>query len=103
MRFVGQAEIHAVLAEWPEHGDALRAWTFEIKHRWWRSTAELAADFRNVDASRIPAVIFYLPPAGLQIETLIDFRLGIVLATGFRPPAVMLDRALETWDSRRDH
>jgi mRNA-degrading endonuclease HigB of HigAB toxin-antitoxin module len=103
MRFVGQTEICALLAAWPEHGDALRAWASEIKYRWWKSAEDLVADFRDVDASRNPVVVFYLVPVGLRIETLINFRLGIVLVTDFRPHALMSARSLETWDARRDH
>jgi mRNA-degrading endonuclease HigB of HigAB toxin-antitoxin module len=104
MRFVGQTEIFAFLATSPGHGDTVRAWAGEIKHRNWKSAAELAADFQSVDISDVPVVIFYLsPPASLRISTLIDFRLGIVLVTGVQPPAAMSDHFLQSWDAHRDH
>jgi mRNA-degrading endonuclease HigB of HigAB toxin-antitoxin module len=95
MRFVGQTEIFAFLAAWPVHGDTVRAWAGEIKRCRWMSAAELAADFQNVDISGVPVVVFYLRPASLRIDTLIDFRLGIVLVTGVQPPAAMPDRFLK--------
>lgn len=64
---------------------------------------ELAADFQDIDSSRIPVVIFYLAPTGLRVETLIDFRLGIVLLTGFQRPAVMTARAPKIWNARHDN
>jgi mRNA-degrading endonuclease HigB of HigAB toxin-antitoxin module len=103
MRFVGQTEIFAFLATWPGHGDAVRAWAAEIKHRSWKLAAELTADFQNVDISRVPIVVFYLAPAALRIETLIDFRLGVVLVTDVQTPAAMPDRFLQSWDTHRDH
>jgi hypothetical protein len=81
VRFVGQTEIASFLLEWPEYAEPLQAWLTEMKHRRWPSADALAVDFPNVDASRAPVLVFYLLPAGIRIETLVDFRNGIVLLT----------------------
>lgn len=103
MRFVGQAEVYAALAASPADGDALRAWTSEVKHRIWTSAGELAADFQNVDVSGLPVVVFYVAPTALRIETLINFRLGVVLVTAIQRPAVTLNRFSQTLGARHDH
>jgi mRNA-degrading endonuclease HigB of HigAB toxin-antitoxin module len=100
MRFVGQTEIAAFLAECPDRGDGLRAWLMEMKHRTWGSADALAADFLNVDVSGLPFVIFYLEPIGLRIETLIDFRNGVVLLTTIRRSAMMPDHSRQTWNAQ---
>jgi mRNA-degrading endonuclease HigB of HigAB toxin-antitoxin module len=103
MRFVGQTEIAAFLAEYPGDSDGLRAWLAEMKHRSWSSPDALAADFLKVDASSLPAVIFYLEPIALRIETLIDFRNGVVLLTAIQRPAMTSGHSCQTWNAHRDH
>jgi mRNA-degrading endonuclease HigB of HigAB toxin-antitoxin module len=103
MRFVGQTEIAAFLAECPDQSDGLRAWLAEMKHRTWGSADALAADFLNIDASGLPTVIFYLEPTALRIETLIDFRNGVVLLTAIQRPAMMPSHSRQTWNAHRDH
>jgi mRNA-degrading endonuclease HigB of HigAB toxin-antitoxin module len=103
MRFVGQAEIAAFLAECPDQSDGLRAWLAEMKHRTWGSVDALAADFLNVDASGLPRVIFYLEPTSLRIETLIDFRNGVVLLTSIQRPAMAPGGLRQAWNAHRDH
>jgi mRNA-degrading endonuclease HigB of HigAB toxin-antitoxin module len=61
--------------------EMLRAWMCEIRHCAWANELELIAAFPSVDLSNVPAVIFVLASAAIRIETLIDFRLGIVLLT----------------------
>jgi hypothetical protein len=100
---MGQTEIAAFLGAWPPYGDTVRAWLTEIKQRQWLSAPELAADFRQVDTSGLPLVIFYLAPLAVRIETLINFRLGIVLLTRIDPPAVGHGEHRQYWDVRRDH
>jgi mRNA-degrading endonuclease HigB of HigAB toxin-antitoxin module len=99
MRFVGQTEIAAFLAECPDRSEGLRAWLAEMKHRNWDSADALVADFVNVDASSLPAVIFYLKPTALRIETLIDFRNGVVLLTAIQTSG----HSLQAWNAHRDH
>jgi mRNA-degrading endonuclease HigB of HigAB toxin-antitoxin module len=103
MRFLGQTEIAAFLAECPDESGGLRAWLAEMKHRNWGSVDALAADFLNVDASDLPAVIFYLEPTALRIETLIDFRNGVVLLTAIQRPAMRSGHSRQTGNTRRDH
>ena len=103
MRFVGQTEIAAFLAECPDQSDGLRAWLAQMKHRNWGSVDALVVDFLNVDASDLPAVIFYLEPTALRIETLIDFRNGVVLLTAIRRPAMTSGHSRPTWNAHRDH
>jgi mRNA-degrading endonuclease HigB of HigAB toxin-antitoxin module len=103
MRFVGQTEIAAFLAECPDQRDGLQAWLAEMKHRSWGSADALAADFLNVDASALPAVIFHLKPTALRIETLIDFRNGVVLLTAIQRPAITSSHSRQTWNAHRDH
>jgi mRNA-degrading endonuclease HigB of HigAB toxin-antitoxin module len=103
MRFLGQTEIGAFLAAWPAYNDTVRAWLTEVKQRRWSSPAELAGDFREVDASSPPLVIFCLAPFAIRIETLIHFRLGIVLLTRIEPPAVGYGEHHQSGDARRDH
>jgi len=103
MKFAGQTEIAAYLSEWPEQGDDVRAWLSEMKRRAWSSAADLVRDFQNVDASHSPLVIFYLVPVGPRIETLINFRLGVVLLTRIEPYTTTLGRTSQTWNAPRDH
>lgn len=103
MRFAGQTEVAIFLAECPDQGDGLRAWLTEMKHRTWGSADALAVDFLNVDVSCLPVVIFYLEPTALRIETLIDFRNGVVLLTAIQRLAMTPDRSLPTWNAHRDH
>lgn len=88
MRFVGHNEIAAFLARWPGYGPPVRAWVFEVKHRHWDSAAALEADFGHVDISALPIVIFHLQPITLRINTVIDFRRGIVLLTAIKQIAL---------------
>jgi mRNA-degrading endonuclease HigB of HigAB toxin-antitoxin module len=103
MRFVGQTEVAAFLAECPDQSDGLRAWLAEMKHRSWGSANALAADFLNVDASGLPTVIFYLEPTALRIETLIDFRNGVVLLTAIHRSSMTPGHSRQTWNAHRDH
>ena len=59
--------------------DALRAWVYELAHRDFESAAGLAAAFRQVDLSALSIAIFRLSSAPVRIDTLIDFRTGVVL------------------------
>lgn len=102
MRFVGQTEIAGFLAHSPAYGDTLRAWVAEMRHGRWASVGALAADFHDVDASALPTVNFYPPSSKLRIETIIDFRLGIVLLVTIDPRGSLRGNS-QTWKARRDH
>lgn len=84
MKFLGQAEAAAFLRGHPTQADKLQAWLSEIRFRSWHNAAALAADFRNVDASASPRVVFRFGRPALVIETLMDFRNEIVLLTAIR-------------------
>ena len=90
MKFLGQHEALAFLRQHPARADTVRAWLAEIRNRNWPSAEAMAADFRAIDATDLPRVVFDLDPAGIQIETLVDFRNGVVLLTGFRRTAALL-------------
>jgi hypothetical protein len=103
LRFVGQSEVAAFVAQLPAYGDTVRAWVSEMKHRNWLSAAAFATDFKNVDASNLPAVIFYLAPPGLRIETLVDFRAGIIMLVAIEPSTVWRGNQLQPWNTQSDH
>src|SRR5687768_11919937 len=103
MRFVGQTEIAAFLADSPDQGDGVRAWLAEVKHRRWASAEALARDFLNVDVSAVPIVIFYLETRALRIETLINFRNGVVLLTAIERLVMSHGHSRQTWNMHRDH
>jgi hypothetical protein len=84
MKFLGLAEAALFLREHPKQAEALRAWLGEIQHRKWCSYEALAADFQYVDITFPPRAIFRLGQPALEIDTLMDFRNGIVLLTGIR-------------------
>jgi hypothetical protein len=84
MKFLGQQEAASFLREHSGQGETLRAWVAEVRHRKWDNLEALLVDFENVDATSPPGVVFRFDAAGLQIETFVDFRNGIVLLTGLR-------------------
>jgi hypothetical protein len=81
MRFLGHVEVVSFLREHPGYAENLLAWLGEIQHRYWRNSRALAADFQSVDVTCPPAVVFRLGRPELVIETLADFRNGIMLLT----------------------
>lgn len=102
MKLLGQTEVCAFMGECPGHGDTLMAWSSELKHRRWKSAAELAADFGRIDVSGVPVVVFHLAPEWLRVETIINFRLGIILVTGLQLPAGTA-QVFQTQGARHDH
>jgi hypothetical protein len=60
MRFVGQTEVAAFLANCPTLAEPVRAWLTEIKHRRWEGYEARACDFLSVDVSAPPDVVFKL-------------------------------------------
>ena len=102
MRFVGQTEVAAFLASSPELADSLRAWLTEIKRRRWNGFQELASDFRSVDVSAPPEVVFNLATSGVRIATLFDFRNDVVLLTSIQRQSLHLSE-LPTRKEYRGH
>ncbi|HCX16612.1 MAG: hypothetical protein CL533_18370 [Afipia sp.] len=86
VRFLGQSEVSAFLSERPDYSLLVRAWVSEMRHRDWDCASALKADFGLVDISALPAVVFYLQPTALRIDTLIDFRRRTVLLTALAAP-----------------
>lgn len=103
MRFVGQTELAGFLTRSPGYADTLRAWLAEMKHGRWTSAAGLVADFPNVDASDLPSVVFRLALAALRVETIIDFRRGIVLLVEITAVASLRPKQNLPGMSPRDH
>jgi mRNA-degrading endonuclease HigB of HigAB toxin-antitoxin module len=103
MRFVGQTEVVEFLAQSPEYADTVRAWLAEMKHGHWASAATLTTDFQNVDTSGLPSVVFYLAPATLRIETIINFRMSIVLLVALAPFTSMQGNLQQPWNAHRDN
>ena len=102
MRFVGQTEVAAFLAGNPALADPIRAWLTEIKHRRWDGFQELASDFRSVDVSAPPEVVFNLVTSGVRIATLVDFRNDVVLLTSIQRHSLHLSE-LRTRKEYRGH
>ena len=88
MRFTGQTELAAFLHDHPEDAERLQAWVAEIRYRNWKSPEALSADFRNVDTSRSPLMVFRFGRPPIHIETLIDFRTSVVLLITIRQVGV---------------
>lgn len=88
MRFVGLTEIACFVASLPDEGAIVRAWLMEIRFRTWETADSLLADYPNADISRPPVVVFYVGDDGLRIETIIQFRAGIVFLTQIHHPAL---------------
>jgi len=84
MKFLGHAEAAAFIRERPAQAETVRAWLSEIKYRAWINEKTLAADFRGVDTTSPPRAIFRLGWPLVLVETIVDFRNGIVLLTGIR-------------------
>jgi len=98
MRFVGQAEAAAFLADSPSYDVTVKAWVAEMKSGHWESAAALASDFQHVDASALPEVTFYLVPSALRIRTLIDFRIGIVMLLAIDFSAAWHGHQTQPWN-----
>jgi mRNA-degrading endonuclease HigB of HigAB toxin-antitoxin module len=102
MRFAGQTEVAAFLADCPGLAEPVRAWVTEIKHRRWEDYQALASDFLSVDVFAPPEVVFNLSPSGVRIVTLFDFRNDIVLLTSIQRHSLPLSEHLNR-DERRGH
>jgi mRNA-degrading endonuclease HigB of HigAB toxin-antitoxin module len=98
MRFVGQTEVAAFLADSPAYDNTVKAWVAEMKSGQWGSATALAADFQNVDVSALPWVVFYLLPSALRICTLIDFRIGVVMLLAIDLSAAWHGTQTQPWN-----
>ena len=83
LRLVGLdvVEAHLSVCRSGSEAEALRAWVCELEHREYDDPRQLTARFRQVDLSEPPIVSFHLTGTALRIDTLIDFRTGVVLVT----------------------
>ena len=90
MRFVGLTEVASFVLQCPDQSEVVRAWLTEMRHRTWVTAASLLSDFPNADASRPPDVVFHLAAGSVRIETIIDFRTGVVLLTRIHHPTMTL-------------
>lgn len=84
MRFLGKVEVAAFLTIQPAYAEGVRAWLNEISRRNWPSAEALSTDFLHADISAPPVIVFHLAAGAVCIETLVDFRNGIVLLTAIR-------------------
>jgi len=79
MRVLGQLEVAEFVRGHPEEADLLRAWLSEVRHHRWANSQALKADFRSVEANQPTRAVFRLGPKPIVVETIIDFRNGVVL------------------------
>ncbi|MFN4281417.1 MAG: hypothetical protein ACK4NA_02115 [Alphaproteobacteria bacterium] len=84
MNFLGEMELHGFIRSHPRTGEMLRAWAAEMRCRTWESTHALLRDFKYADVRSPPIVVFSFPNPAIDVETLMDFRRGIVLLTEIR-------------------
>lgn len=86
MRFVGQVEVAAFLRDHPDDTERLQAWVAEIRYCNWRDSQELLASFRDVDISRSPLIVFRFRKPPIRIETITDFRTGVLVLLAIKLP-----------------
>src|SRR5688572_615663 len=101
MKLLGTTELAAFLKEQPDRAESLNAWAAEIRDRNWASPEAMARDFPHADIGQ-PEAVFQMgvPPA--IVETLIDFRNGVLLVVGLRPAAA-LSTSSSNSDRSREH
>lgn len=79
MRILGQLEVANFVRAYPHETEVLGAWLNEVRHRRWANPKALIADFRLAQAHSPPYAVFRLGPTPVLVETLIDYRNGVVL------------------------
>jgi mRNA-degrading endonuclease HigB of HigAB toxin-antitoxin module len=89
VKVLGQTEAATFLREHPEQAEKLRALLAEMRSRDWTTPEALTADFRSVDTTCLPLAVFRIGKPALVVETLVDFRNGIVLLTDLRTTAAL--------------
>jgi hypothetical protein len=95
MRFAGLAEVDAFLARHPGDAGLVRAWLTEMRQGSWPTAQALKVDFDDVDATDPPKVVFVFRKRLVRVETLINFRMGVVLLTRIRQEPALLPRSGE--------
>lgn len=79
-----------------EHDAArLRSWLYEVRHRSWRGLTALKSDYSCLDISEPPLTAFVLASAPVRIETIIDFKLGLLVVTAVKPTLPDLERSAQ--------
>ncbi len=79
MRLLGQLEVADFAQGHPDETAILGAWVNEMRHRSWTNSAALTADFKFADTQQPPYAVFRLGPTPVFVETIIDYRNGVVL------------------------
>lgn len=84
MRVVGAGVIDAYLAANPPSltSEFLRALIYELRENYWKKPQVLASAFPKADLSALPKAVFRLDDGAVLVDTLVDFRTGVVLVTG---------------------
>lgn len=81
MRLLGQVEVADFVRSNPQDAEVLWAWLNEVRYRTWASSEALVADFRSAEAQQPPYVVFRLGSTPVLVETIVDYRNGVVLVT----------------------
>jgi mRNA-degrading endonuclease HigB of HigAB toxin-antitoxin module len=84
MRLLGQSELADFTERHKGAAEDVRAWLSEIKHQRWTGPSDLARGMFKVDFLNPPRARFHVAAATLVIETIIDFKSGVVLVTGIQ-------------------
>lgn len=87
MKFLGRTEIATFVTQYPSCAEDLRVWLAEVENVTWANAGALLEDYPRADVSRLPTVIFYLGVRRLRVESLVEFRIGVVLLRNIAPPA----------------
>lgn len=84
MRVVGADVIDAYLAARPPSltTEFLRALIYELREHSWKKPQVFASAFPKADLSALPKAVFRLEDGAVLVDTLVDFRTGVVLVTG---------------------
>lgn len=96
MRVVG-LDLVAEYAARASEQDAtrLRSWLYEVRHRSWRNLTALKSDYSCVDISNPPCTAFVLASAPVRIESIIDFKRGLLVVTAVKPTLPDLERSMQ--------
>lgn len=81
MRFLGQVEVAEFARAHPAEAGVLSAWLNEVRQGKWANSKALVADFRFAEAQQPPYAVFRLGPTPVSVETIIDYRNGVVLVS----------------------
>ena len=81
MKLLGQVEVADFVRGHPDEAEILGAWLSEVRHRNWADSKALMAEFRSAQAQQPPYAVFRLGRTPVLVETVIDYRNGVVLVT----------------------